>query len=251
MQTQLATIRPSQVHRYGVFVDEPVKAGVDLGVGLIRLPDADDKRMFIRSELGRFINHSDAPTAKLVRNGDDWHFYTTQPLAARSEVTSNYELDNMRIRLHDASPYTFHYGGYLRDNVYVAEKHGGGGESGRGDEHIPTIALDFDTTLVDSGPDLAVRGVRPGAAELARKLFAEGWRIIVFSVRGDCRPIREAMAKFDIPYHTINYNPDQPEDGSGKVLADCYIDDRAINGLDLTDGYERLSRFLIHREQKK
>lgn len=70
--------------------------------------------------------------------------------------------------------------------------------------------------------------VLPGAREALSQLREAGWRIIIFTVRGNIDGIAEYLAEQELPYDYINENPAQPKDGSGKPFADVYVDDRAV-----------------------
>lgn len=95
-----------------------------------------------------------------------------------------------------------------------------------------TIAVDLDGTLAEPyetyNPD-KIEAPRPGAKETLEWFKEQGFRIIIFTVRGDDELVSTWLDKHDIPYDYINENPDQPEGASGKVIADYYIDDRAIS----------------------
>lgn len=113
--------------------------------------------------------------------------------------------------------------------------------------HQPTVAVDLDGTLtVDGGfkgPDI-IADPRKGARKTLTKFKEWGFRIIIFTVRGNTERIKEWLDEHDIPYDHINNNPDQPEDTSGKVLADLYIDDRAIDG---TQSWSQLAKMVKKR----
>lgn len=98
-------------------------------------------------------------------------------------------------------------------------------------KHSPTVAVDLDGTLtVDGkfqGPDI-IGEPRDGAREAMQELKDAGFRIIIFTVRGNSKRIKEWLDEHDIVYDYINENPDQPADSSGKIIADVYIDDRAV-----------------------
>lgn len=104
------------------------------------------------------------------------------------------------------------------------------------DDDTPfTIAFDLDGTLAKKeepfDPD-SIGEPREEAVAYARKFKKAGARIIIFTVRGDTELVAAWAEEHDVPYDYINENPDQPEDGSGKVIADVYIDDKAIDGND-------------------
>jgi hypothetical protein len=98
------------------------------------------------------------------------------------------------------------------------------------DEHTPTVAVDLDGTIAQDGSfdPKRIRDPRPGVAAALREFRRRGYRIIVFTVRGDEQLIRRYLGRHGLEYDYINENPDQPDGSSGKVFADVYIDDRAV-----------------------
>jgi len=119
-------------------------------------------------------------------------------------------------------------------------------------DHIPafTLAVDLDGTLLHEEPNGASCGVLgaplPDAREVMDRVRALGVRIIVFTVRGDKDVVAKHLQQFDIPFHFINENPDQPADSSSKIIAHVYWDNRAVGwpGLRpaLADLEQRVSR---------
>jgi hypothetical protein len=97
------------------------------------------------------------------------------------------------------------------------------------DDHIPTVAVDLDGTLAKDKSSDTIGDPRPGAKRAMEELQRLGYRIIIFTVRDNDKLVRNWCNKHEIPFDYINENPDQPEDGSNKIIADVYIDDRAIN----------------------
>lgn len=100
------------------------------------------------------------------------------------------------------------------------------------EEPPATVAVDLDGTLAENLEvfDPEKIGEPRKGAKAAMDDFAElGWRIIIFTVRGDKKLVGDWLKKHEIAYDYINENPDQPLDASGKVIADLYIDDRGLN----------------------
>ena len=100
-------------------------------------------------------------------------------------------------------------------------------------KHIPTVAVDLDGTLAsyEKGFDPNnIEDPRPGAQRAMKEFQRRGFRIIIFTTRGDKQLVKDWLHEHDIPYDYVNENPDQPPDASGKVIADVYIDDRAVDG---------------------
>ena len=98
--------------------------------------------------------------------------------------------------------------------------------------HVPTVAVDLDGTLAEHGPFKGkdhFHPVRPGAARFMKRLKAEGYRVIIYTCRGDEQAVRGWLADNDIPYDGVNKNPDQPPDTSDKLYAAAYVDDRSVH----------------------
>jgi hypothetical protein len=99
-------------------------------------------------------------------------------------------------------------------------------------DHPFTIAVDLDGTLAEKEEPFNAETIgkpRPKARSWMRKFHKAGARLIVFTVRGSTALVRDWLNENSIPFDYINENPDQPPDSSGKVFADVYWDDKAIN----------------------
>ena len=87
------TIKPSGIHQLGLFADQHIKQGTNLGMTHIKVNDA-----IIRTPLGGFINHSNSPNCakiELHANGQEsfkkkWHLVTTQDIKEGEEITLRY-----------------------------------------------------------------------------------------------------------------------------------------------------------------
>lgn len=105
----------------------------------------------------------------------------------------------------------------------------------QGFEHgYGVIAVDFDATITNyegwQGPGV-FGSLMPGAKEALDRLVLKGYTIIINTTRGvDISAVREYLDGQNVPYHHINVNsPNAPTNVSDrKVLADVYIDDRAL-----------------------
>lgn len=118
-----------------------------------------------------------------------------------------------------------------------------------------TVAIDFDGTLSKKqtpfNPKTAGKP-RKAIVRLARMLKDKGCRIIVWTVRDNDRLVRKWCKKYGAPCDHINENPDQPPDSSGKIYADVYLDDKAVNAEDasaaITAVLDRVGPLLAERE---
>lgn len=96
------------------------------------------------------------------------------------------------------------------------------------------IAIDFDGTLFEyDGWKNSKHYGEPidGAKEAVEKLRDRGFKIMIFTTRGNEDAVKEALEKYDIPYDYINENPHVPleaEISDVKPPANYYIDDRAV-----------------------
>lgn len=92
----------------------------------------------------------------------------------------------------------------------------------------PIIAVDFDNTLVTTD-EQGVMSPVVGAAEVLQILEKEGWYIIINTCRGEKSDVSAALDFFNIPHHQVNaQSPFAPSGVSNKVMADVYVDDRAL-----------------------
>ena len=92
------TIKQSGIHNLGLFADQEIKQGTNLGTTHIKV---DDK--MIRTPLGGFINHSNPPNCvkvELHANGNEpyrkkWNLVTTQDIEKGEELTLRYTFYNV------------------------------------------------------------------------------------------------------------------------------------------------------------
>lgn len=113
-------------------------------------------------------------------------------------------------------------------------------------DHPFTIAIDLDGTLAEQEVPFDADSIgEPIERALAwvRRFRKAGARLIIFTVRGDNELVKDWLEEHDVPFDYINENPDQPEGSSGKIFADIYYDDRAVDARDHdTAGPEVLER---------
>lgn len=103
------------------------------------------------------------------------------------------------------------------------------------------IAVDFDGTLVRHDfPRIGSEA--PGAFDVLRRLQADGHKLILLTMRSDCRErnyLQEAVdfcAERGVRFWAVNNNPEQGSwTSSPKVYAQLYIDDLSL-GSPMDDG---------------
>lgn len=99
-------------------------------------------------------------------------------------------------------------------------------------KHQKTIAIDFDGVLADysngwQGDDVFGDAI-DGASAATGVLKKDGWKIIIFTTRKVTDKLKAWLKDNEISYDYINENPEGPDNTSGKVIADIYLDDRAV-----------------------
>jgi len=96
------------------------------------------------------------------------------------------------------------------------------------------IAVDFDGTLCEHRfPEIGEP--KPDVIEYIREQAKQGTKIILHTCR-DNHYLAEAVAwciENSVPIHAVNDNPWVGFGKSGKLYADIYIDDRAVNVKDI------------------
>jgi hypothetical protein len=116
------------------------------------------------------------------------------------------------------------------------------------EQHIPTIAVDFDRVLFthDSWKGHEHYGEPLPHSQLALTMLQRmGFKIMIWTTRAQTDVIKKACEENSIPYDYINENPNQPpEINPSKPVADYYIDDRAVRFTSWPDVYTEIK----HRE---
>lgn len=98
-----------------------------------------------------------------------------------------------------------------------------------------TLAVDFDGVISKYEGWKGLGNFGPlidGCVEELAELRKNGWTIVVFTTRGlDIKDVVQFLDSNRVPYDYVNRNaPDAPENLSKvKVIANVYLDDRAIN----------------------
>lgn len=104
--------------------------------------------------------------------------------------------------------------------------------------HKKVLAVDLDGTLLQydkyRGKDI-FGAPNPGMVELLEQVKSAGWTIVIWTVRQESEAMKEHLLKFNIQYDYINWQP-WPKDGSRKITADVYLDDRGLRFDGKTDG---------------
>lgn len=101
-------------------------------------------------------------------------------------------------------------------------------------KRIFTVCVDLDGTVASEDKDKpfdpkVIGAPRPGVRKWLKLFKKLGARLVLWTVRGDTLRLWEYVREHDLPFDCINENPDQPKDSSGKLVADVYVDNRAVN----------------------
>lgn len=98
-------------------------------------------------------------------------------------------------------------------------------------ERDKVVAVDVDGTLAQHYDEFDPEVIPPprrGAKREMERVKDVGATIIINTVRGDNDVTKDWLEEHDIPFDHINHNPDQPEGASDKLMADVYLDDKAV-----------------------
>jgi hypothetical protein len=114
-------------------------------------------------------------------------------------------------------------------------------------ERPKLVAVDLDGTIIDKLPHYTHTGEFgdpiPGVVEKLNQLRADGWKIVIWTVRQESEEMRLHLEQHNIPYDFINRHPWQPPDGGPKIIADVYIDDLAVNFDGKARSFDRVTEF--------
>ena len=146
--------------------------------------------------------------------------------------------------------------GGAKNITYSLCKDCGGEEKKASAEDAPvTVCVDLDGTLAKKEVPFSNKSIgkpRKQIRGLVRLLKKKGCRVIIWTVRGNKRLVKKWLRENAVPYDFLNENPDQPPDASGKLYADVYLDDKAVNAEDAASAIrtvlERIAPLLAGRD---
>lgn len=112
----------------------------------------------------------------------------------------------------------------------------------------PVVAFDLDSTLAeyDGYDEDYIGNPIPAGIEAAQRVKAAGCQVVIFTCRDNDALVSAWLDAAGVPWDSINCNPDGST-GSGKVFADVYYDDKAVN---VAEGVEAIARLLPDCEAK-
>jgi hypothetical protein len=99
---------------------------------------------------------------------------------------------------------------------------------GESESWKPVLAVDCDGTLLEYKKPPEFGQPHPGIIDEIRKVKAAGWHIVIWTCRNDSLQLRKHLEKHGVPFDFVNEYPYWPPDGSAKISAEVYLDDRAM-----------------------
>ena len=108
------------------------------------------------------------------------------------------------------------------------------------------VAVDLDGTLCPykEGAPADIEPPIPGMLRELGALKAAGWVICIWTVRPTTPELARKLKEHRVPFDHINENPHGPPNGSNKIYADVYLDDKAMTFNGDTSGLaEKILRF--------
>lgn len=98
-------------------------------------------------------------------------------------------------------------------------------------ERPKLAAIDLDGTVLEYDGNFGPKEFGPatkGIVEELQQLVDAGWKIIIWTCRGDSPELRNHLREQGVPFHYINDHPWNGPDGPRKIYADLYIDDKNV-----------------------
>jgi len=84
------TIRKSYIEGLGLFTEKDLPSNTKLGISHVK--DDRFENGYIRTPLGAFVNHSDAPNCEFYKDGDYIMLRTIRNINVNHELTAEYWL---------------------------------------------------------------------------------------------------------------------------------------------------------------
>jgi hypothetical protein len=111
------------------------------------------------------------------------------------------------------------------------------------DAREPILAIDLDETIIESDTEELI----PGAKDAILALKKLGWKIIIWTARGDSDTyVPEVLKRHGIPFDAVNTNLPGIKDKSRKIVFDALVDNKNV---DFGQGWESIVRDLEKRRQ--
>lgn len=115
--------------------------------------------------------------------------------------------------------------------------------SSSSEERAPILAVDLDETVIQSDTEELI----PGAKDALIALKKLGWKIIIWTARGDAAKfVPEVLRRHGIPYDAVNENLPGIKDKSRKIVFDAIVDNKNV---DFGEGWESIIRELEKRRK--
>ena len=109
------------------------------------------------------------------------------------------------------------------------------------DSRPPILAVDLDGTIINEKTEELI----PGAKDALLGLRKKGWKIIVWTARGDAETyVPKLLERLGVPYDAVNDNLPGIGDKSRKIYFDAVVDNKNV---DFHDGWESVARQLEDR----
>jgi hypothetical protein len=113
----------------------------------------------------------------------------------------------------------------------------------------PTIAVDLDGTILEYdgwNGEKSFGKAREGAAEALKAWKADGFRVVIWTRRGDAKAVARHLRKIGIPFDHVNEVPGDDSE-SPKIPFDLTVDDKAVSALQPWPVIDRKVRKLLGR----
>ena len=102
------------------------------------------------------------------------------------------------------------------------------------DPRDPILAIDLDETIIQPDTEELI----PGAKDAIIKLKQLGWKIIIWTARGDSETfVPKVLSRHGIPYDAVNENLPGVKDKSRKIKFDAIVDNKNV---DFSIGWDKI-----------
>ena len=87
------TIKESKIEGLGLFAWDNMPAGLDFGETHV-FAVSTNRREWVRTPLGGFINHSENPNCYINTEGEERRLYSVRPIKSGEEITVYYRFES-------------------------------------------------------------------------------------------------------------------------------------------------------------
>lgn len=85
-------IKNSKIAGNGIFTRYKIIKGINLGLSFLKIANTkNEDKNYLRTDLGKYVNHSDIPNIEIIKQGNKFYYYSLKNLKENEELLIDYK----------------------------------------------------------------------------------------------------------------------------------------------------------------